>query len=201
MSNQWRRIADNSDGKITIADLESAAHRLEAHQILYAADRSCRSAYELIVTYLSAFSDVFEPLGRSLHHRAAQGYVILKSRHRVGPRLGLDETRAAIVLRRIYDDKMVRADIDDGQIVCGLEELQRGWCEWLGREWKFRKGELEDILRTLRRMGVVKTMPDIEDRFVIRSGIEDVIGEDVLHQLAAYGTQEDTTSETPDETA
>ena len=154
-----------------------------------------RGAYDLIVAHLSAYIDVFEPLGRSLHHRARAGYLVLKSRHRVGPRLGLDETRAAVVLRRIYDDKMVHADIDDGQIVCDVEELQRGWTEWLGREWKFRKGELDEVLRTLRRMGIVKLLPDDDQRFVIRAGIEDVMGEDVLQQLATYGMQDEATPE------
>lgn len=191
MSSQWRRIADNSNGRATVAELEAAAHRLEASQILYAADRMSRAAYELIVAYLSAFEAAFDPLGRSLHHRPRAGYVVLKSRHRVGPRLGLDETRAGVVLRRVYDDKMVRADIEGGQIVCDVEEMQRGWTEWLGREWTFRKGELDDLLRSLRRMGIVKLMPDDDQRFVIRPGIEDVMGEDVLHQLAVYGLQDE----------
>lgn len=186
----WSRIADHSNGRITEDDLERAAHRLNSWQVIYATDHGCRGAYDLITQHLAAFRDAFGLLGRDIIHRAHHGYVVCLSRHRVGPRLRLAETRLGVVLRRLYDDKMSHADIDNGEIVVDLVELQQAWQEYLGLEWTFRQGELEDLLRVLKRYGIVLLRdadPDHPFELVVRSAIEDVFGETVLHQLAAYG--------------
>lgn len=201
----WSRIADHSNGRITEDDLERAAHRLNSWQVIYATDHGTRTAYELITQHLSAFREVFGLLGRDLIHRANHGYVVCLSRHRVGPRLRLAETRLGVVLRRLYDDKMTRADIDNGEIVVDLVELQQAWQEYLNLEWNFRQGELEDLLRVLKRHGIVLLREtDSEQPFalVVRSAIEDVFGETVLHQLAAYGAGDsDTDTEGSDDEA
>lgn len=186
----WSRIADHSNGRITEDDLERAAHRLNSWQVIYAMDHGCRAPYDLITQNLAGFREVFGLLGRDLIHRAHHGYVVCLSRHRVGPRLRLAETRLGVVLRRLYDDKITRADIDNGEIVVDLVELQQAWQEYLGMEWTFRQGELEDLLRALKRYGIVLLRESNQDHpfeLVVRSAIEDVFGETVLHQLAAYG--------------
>ena len=83
-------------------------------------------------------------------------------------------------------------------------ELQHAWTEYLKLEWKFRVGDLEDALTALKRYGIVLFRREDDGggnmRIVIRSAIEDVIGEQVLHQLAQYGT-EGIETEDEDETA
>jgi len=191
MSSLWTRLAEQSGGAFTEEDLEKAATRLDAMQVVYAVDHGSRFTYDVIVSNLAAFRSVFAPFGRSILHRPNHGYVVCMSKHRVGPRLRLAETRLGVVLRRLYDDKMQRADIEKGEIVCDLIELQQAWQDYLGLEWKFKQGELEELLRTLKRHGLILLRPheDAGSPFaiVIRAAIEDVFGETVLHQLAAYG--------------
>lgn len=191
MSSVWNRIAEASEGTVTVEDLEKAATRLDTYQVIHEKDHGSRHAYELVVRYLSAFRNVFEPFGRQLLHRPHHGYVVLMARHRVGPRMRLFDTRMAVILRRLYDDKMQRADIENGEIVCEVVEIQQAWQEHLNIEWRFKQSEVEDSLRTLRRHGIVQQRPtgDPSNPFVVvvRPAIEDVIGEVALHQLAAYG--------------
>lgn len=187
----WSRIAESSSGTITEEDLERAAVRLDTYQVIYANDHGSRHAYDLITTNLQAYRTVFAPFGRTVLHRPQHGYVVSLGQHRVSPRMPLVQTRLAIVLRRLYDEKMRRADIEKGQIVCDLVELQQAWTEYLNLEWKFRVGELEDQLTALKRYGIL-TIRKAEDTIspmyvVIRPAIEDVIGEQVLQQLAQYG--------------
>jgi hypothetical protein len=197
------RLAAGSNGQFTEDDLEKAATRLLAYQVIYAGDHGSRQAYELIVAHLATFQAVFQPLGRSILHRPHHGYVAMLARQRVGPRLRLSETRLGVVLRRLYNDKMRRADIDNGEIVTDLVELQQVWQDYLSLEWKFRQGELDEQLRTLKRIGIVQIRPSDEPdspiQIVIRAAIEDVFGETVLHQLAAYGADDD--KDDADETA
>ena len=191
MSNPWVRLAERHGGSVTVDDLTKAAHRLNTMQVIYAADHGCRASYDLITTFLAEFRQVFEPLGRELLHRPHHGYVMCTSDLRIGPRLGLTATRMGVVLRRLYDEKMTRADIENGQVVVDLVELQQAWQDYLGMEWKFRQGDLEDVLKTLRKHSVV-LLRDTGDsatpfEVIVRSAIEDVLGERVLHSLASYG--------------
>lgn len=187
----WTRIAENSDGAITEEELERAAVRLDAYQVIYANDHGSRHAYDLVTTNLSTFRAAFAPFGRTVLHRPQHGYVVVLGQHRVSQRMPLTQTRFAIVLRRLYDDKMRRADIEQGEIVCDVLELQQAWTEYLQLEWKFRLGELDVHLSALRRYGILSVRKSEEQinpiYIVIRPAIEDVIGEQVLHQLAQYG--------------
>lgn len=200
----WSRIAQASGGAITEDDLERAAVRLATYQVIYAHDHGARHAYDLITVNLPAYQAAFAPFGRTVVHRAAASYVVVLSKHRISPRMPLVQTRLAIVLRRLFNDKMQRADTTDGEVVCETTELQNAWTEYLKLEWKFRVGDLEDALAALRRYGIVQFRRQDDDssniRVVIRSAIEDVIGEQVLHQLAQYST-EGADTEDEDETA
>ena len=200
----WSRIAQASGGAFTEDDLERAAVRLATYQVIYAGDHGARHAYDLITMNLPAYQAVFAPFGRTVIHRASAGYVVVLSKHRVSPRMPLVQTRLAIVLRRLFNDKMERADTINGEIVCETLELQHAWTEYLKLEWKFRVGDLEDALTALKRYGIVLFRREDDGggnmRIVIRSAIEDVIGEQVLHQLAQYGT-EGIETEDEDETA
>ena len=146
----WSRIAQASGGAITEDDLERAAVRLATYQVIYAGDHGARHAYDLITMNLPAYQAVFAPFGRTVIHRASAGYVVVLSKHRVSPRMPLVQTRLAIVLRRLFNDKMERADTIDGEIVCETLELQHAWTEYLKLEWKFRVGDLEDALTALK---------------------------------------------------
>jgi hypothetical protein len=186
----WTKIATTSDGDVTEADLERAACRLDAQQVVFETDHGSRQHYALITRYLGAFREVFAPFGKDIVHRPHHGYVVCMGRHRIGPRLPLAQTRLALVLFRIYHDKMQRADIEDGAIVTETVEIHQAWTAYLGLDWSFRVGEFDTHIKALRRLGIV-AVRDTEEPgsflVVIRPSIEDVLGETVLHQMAQYG--------------
>jgi hypothetical protein len=179
---------------VTEGDLERAACRLDAQQVIFETDHGARQHYALITRYIASFREVFAPFGKDILHRSHHGYVVCMGRHRIGPRLPLAQTRLGLVLFRIYNDKMQRADIEDGAIVAETLEVQHAWTTYLGLDWTFRAGEFDTHLKALRRMGIV-TVKDTEDLanpvVTIRPSIEDVFGETVLHQMAQYGTGEE----------
>lgn len=190
MTASWERLAEATDGRYTGADFERAAYQLLVEQVVYAADRGSATPYHLLVTYAAAFKDVLDRLGVTMQHNHHHNYVVALARHRVGPRMRLSETRLALVLRRLYDDAIHRADVTDGEALVGLEDLERAYGELLGRPFP-SKGELDDLLQALRRYGIAK-IEGAEDplqpyHVVIRAGIVDVLGESALLQLAAHG--------------
>jgi hypothetical protein len=161
--------------------------------VLYASDRFSRVSYHLIVKHFTAYRDVLSKLGMSLIHNHHHSYVAAIPTHQVAEKMRLSETRLALVLRRLYDDRMQSAEITDGEAYISLEELERAYKEWLGRELPER-GDLRELAVALRRYGLVRVL-DSEDgqpfKIAIRPGIADVLGESALHQLAAHAPELD----------
>ncbi len=184
----WERLAEQSDVGYVSADFERAAYRLMVEQILYANDKFSRVAYHLIVKHLAAFREVMSMLGVHLIHNAHHSYVAAIPNHNVAEKMRLSETRLALVLRRIYDDRMQSAEIADGEAFVSLEELERAYKEWLKRELPER-GELRELTQAMKRYGLVRILEadDVQPyKIVIRPGIVDVLSEGALHQLAAH---------------
>lgn len=195
----WERLAEQSEEGYVSADFEKAAYRLMVEQILYASDKFSRGSYHLIVKHLGAFREVLSKLGMHLIHNPHHSYVVAIPSHNVAEKMRLNETRLALVLRRIYDDRMQSAEIVDGEAFVSLEELERAYKEWLKRELPER-GELKELAQALKRFGLIRT-PDSSDgqpfQIAIRPGIVDVLSESALHQLAAHAQEqeEDTDNE------
>jgi hypothetical protein len=189
----WERLSEQTQGEHVVADFEKAAYRLIVEQVLYASDRFSRVSYHLIVKHFTAYRDVLSKLGMSLIHNHHHSYVAAIPTHQVAEKMRLSETRLALVLRRLYDDRMQSAEITDGEAYISLEELERAYKEWLGRELPER-GDLRELAVALRRYGLVRVL-DSEDgqpfKIAIRPGIADVLGESALHQLAAHAPELD----------
>lgn len=189
----WERLAEQSDVGHVSADFERAAYRLMVEQILYANDKFSRVAYHLIVKHLAAFREVMSMLGVHLIHNAHHSYVAAIPNHNVAEKMRLSETRLALVLRRIYDDRMQSAEIAGGEAFVSLEELERAYKEWLKRELPER-GELRELTQAMKRYGLVRILEadDVQPyKIVIRPGIVDVLSEGALHQLAAHAPIKD----------
>jgi len=189
----WERLAEQSEVGYVSADFERAAYKLMVEQILYANDKLSRVAYHLIVKYLGAYREVMSMLGVHLIHNPHHSYVAAIPNHNVAEKMRLSETRLALVLRRIYDDRMQSAEIADGEAFVSLEELERAYKEWLKRDLPER-GELRELTLMMKRYGLVRTS-DADDgqpyKIVIRPGIVDLLSEGVLHQLAAHVSVKD----------
>lgn len=198
----WERLAEDSSGNHLVEDFERAAYRLMVSQAIYAGDHGSRHSYHLIVKYLVTFKELLSKFGMTLRHNPHHSYLVAIPSHSVAEKMFLNETRLALVLRRFYDDRMHTAEISDGEAYISLEELERAYREWLSRDLPER-AELKQLAIALKRYGIVR-LQDSDDgqpfKIVIRPGINDILGEAALHQLAAYGTVE-FDSEADNETA
>ncbi|SIP86781.1 DUF4194 domain-containing protein [Solilutibacter tolerans] len=185
----WERLAAQSSGHYEEQDYQQAAYRLMMEQVIYAGDRGGRLPYELLTHHLSTFREVFEQFGMTITHNPHHGYVVAIPRHAFGGRMRLEETRLALLLRRVYDDRINAVDIVDGEAFVTLEELEQLYKELLGRQLPDR-GEMRELLRSLRRNGMAREIDAADDQpfqIVIRPAITDILGQTALLQLAAYG--------------
>ena len=204
MSLHWERVAAQSNGLYESEDYQKAAYRLMMEQVIYAGDRGGRVPYELITRHMGAFREVLGQFGVGIIHNTHHGYVVAIPQHDFGGKMRLDETRLALILRRVYDDRINAADIVDGEAFIEMEELERLYKELLGRSLP-DTGDLRAMVRSLQRNGMAREIKaDDEQPFqiVIRPAITDILGESALLQLAAYGVQDDMdVEEEGDETA
>jgi hypothetical protein len=195
----WERLAEQS--QIYVAgDYENAGYRLLVEQVLYASDRRSRTAYDIIVKHLGPFRDVLGQLGVSIIHNHHMAYLVALPNQAVAEKMRLSETRLALVLRRLYDDKMHATEVIGGEAFVDLIELERAFKELLGRELP-DPPSLRDQMDALKRYGIARREDATDEQpfmIVIRPGIVDVLGESALLQLAAHATATD--EEDPDET-
>ena len=111
----------------------------------------------------------------------------------------LSETRMALVLRRLYDDKMHATEIVSGEAFVDMIELERAYKDLLNRELP-ATALLNEQLQAMKRYGIAR-LEDTNDEqrreVVIRPGIVDVLGETALLQLAAHASalEEDASDE------
>jgi hypothetical protein len=197
----WERIAEQAQGPYQASDFRAAAYKLIAEQVVYATDRGSRVAYELITRHQAAYRDLLDQVGLQLHHNHFHSYVAAIPDVLVAPKMRLLETRVALVLRRLYDDRAHATELVDGEALVELEELERAFKDLLGRDLPDR-GELRALIGDLKRYGIarIEDAPDGQPfQIVVRPGIVDVLGESALLQLAAHAPSR--TVEDPHEAA
>jgi hypothetical protein len=197
----WERLAEQSNNIYLPADFEKAAYQMVVEQVLYETDRLSKVSYALILKHQTHYRELFARLGLSLTHNAFHAYLTVIPAHYVAEKMRLAETRMALVLRRLYDDKMRGADVTDGEAYITLEELERAFRELLKRDLPER-GDVRELALAMKRYGIAR-IEETEDvqrfQIVVRPGITDVLGESALHQLAAHAP--DTDEEGTDEVA
>ena len=199
----WERLAAQSNGLYEEQDYQQAAYRLMMEQVIYAGDRGGRVPYELVTRHLGPFRDVFEQFGMSITHNPHHGYVVAIPRHAFGARMRLEETRLALLLRRVYDDRINAVDIVDGEAFVTLEELEQLYKDLLGRQLPDR-GEMRDLVRSLKRNGMAREIEAADDQpfqIAIRPAITDILGQTALLQLAGYGVDSEVVEEEADDEA
>lgn len=189
----WERLAEQSQGMYVPTDYQQAAYRLMMEQVLYAVDRGSRLPYDLIVKHFGAYKELFARFGMELHHNHFHSYVAAVPTVSVAGKMRLAETRMALVLRRLYDDKMHAADIVAGEAFIELEELERTYKELLKRDLPDR-GDLRELIGIMKRYGIAR-LEELEEgqpfQVVVRPGIAEVLGETALLQLAAHAPELD----------
>lgn len=183
----WERLAEQSQIH-TVGDFQQAGYRLMMEQVLYAADRRSRVAYDLIVKHLATYRELLGKLGMIVVHNPHMSYLVATPNQYVAEKMRLSETRLALVLRRLYDDKIHATEVVAGEAFVELIELERAYKDLLARELP-DKAELRDLLQAMKRYGLAKFEEADDDQpfqVVIRPGIVDVLGETALLQLASH---------------
>lgn len=194
--SHWERLAAQSQ-TYAESDYQKAGYRLVMEQILYASDQRSRLAYELVVKHRKDYDTLLAQLGMTITHNPHMGYVVATPNQYVADKMRLAETRLALVLRRLYDDKMHATEILAGEAFVDMIELERAYKDLLNRELP-AKAVLEEQLQALKRYGIARleeTRDEQRLQVVIRPGIVDVLGETALLQLAAHANtleEEDT---------
>lgn len=197
--SHWERLATQSQIHAE-SDYQKAGYRLVMEQVLYASDSRSRTAYELIVRHRKEYDALLAQLGMTITHNPHMGYVVATPSQYVADKMRLSETRLALVLRRLYDDKMHVAEIVGGEAFVDMIELERAYKDLLNRELP-ASSALNEQLQVMKRYGIARledTHDEQRQQVVIRPGIVDVLGETALLQLAAHANalEEDTSDET-----
>ena len=185
--SHWERLASQSQIYVE-SDYQKAGYRLVMEQVLYANDPRSRIAYELIVKHRKEFDTLLAQLGMVVTHNPHMGYIVATPSPYVAEKMRLTETRLALVLRRLYDDKMHATEIIAGEAFVDMIELERAYKDLLNRELP-PAALLNEQLQAMKRYGIAR-LEDTRDeqrvQVVIRPGIVDVLGETALLQLAAH---------------
>lgn len=197
--SHWERLATQSQIHAE-SDYQKAGYRLVMEQVLYASDSRSRTAYELIVRHRREYDALLAQLGMTITHNPHMGYVVATPSQYVADKMRLSETRLALVLRRLYDDKMHVAEIVGGEAFVDMIELERAYKDLLNRELP-ASSALNEQLQAMKRYGIARledTHDEQRQQVVIRPGIVDVLGETALLQLAAHANalEEDASDET-----
>ena len=196
--SHWERLAAQSQTHAE-SDYQKAGYRLVMEQVLYAADPRSRLAYELIVRHRKDYDALLAQLGMTITHNPHMGYLVATPNQYVAEKMRLAETRLALVLRRLYDDKMHATEIVSGEAFVDMIELERAYKDLLNRELP-ATALLNEQLQAMKRYGIAR-LEDTNDEqrreVVIRPGIVDVLGETALLQLAAHASalEEDASDE------
>lgn len=186
------RLAAQSQTNVE-SDYQKAGYRLVMEQVLYAADPRSRLAYELIVRHRKDYDALLAQLGMTITHNPHMGYLVATPNQYVAEKMRLAETRLALVLRRLYDDKMHATEIVTGEAFVDMIELERAYKDLLKRELP-ATAVLNEHLQTMKRYGIVRleeTRDEQRLQVAIRPGIVDVLGETALLQLAAHASLPD----------
>ncbi len=190
--SRWERLAAQGQ-TYAESDYQKAGYRLVMEQVLYASDPRSRLAYELVVKHRKEYDALLADLGMAITHNPHMGYVVATPSQYVADKMRLAETRLALVLRRLYDDRMHATEIVAGEAFVDMIELERAYKDLLDRELPART-LLEEQLQAMKRYGIARleeTRDEQRIQVVIRPGIVDVLGETALLQLAAHAnTQE-----------
>lgn len=210
MSQYWESIAAKTDGQYTAEEFESTASRLLSEQALYYSDKNSRMAYGMVERFEREFRHVLSMVGVTLLpvNRQLQFACAVPDSGKAGTATTA-QTLLALVLRKIYDEFAKTGQFNDnGEVVCDLVDLSEKYKASTGRELPHR-GEMESLVRVLRRWGIVRKMDELEVEennissdgqpyvLAIRPAIVDLLGDTATSKLAEFHNAEEFDGEQP----
>jgi len=199
MSQYWEGIAAKTDRQYVADEFESTASRLLAEQVLYYADRHSRMAYGMVERFEHEYKHVLSQVGVGLTvNRQLRYACAIPDSGRAGT-ANTAQTLLALVLRKIYDEQARTGQLnDDGEVICDAVELEEKYrLSTAGKRELPGRGELDSLVRTLKRWGIVHKVEEHElpdsaasdmQPYVlaIRPAIVDLLGETAITRLAQF---------------
>ncbi|EKT4459899.1 MULTISPECIES: DUF4194 domain-containing protein [Pseudomonas] len=203
MNSHWQDLASNSNGYYEEDDFAAATYRLVTDQVIYHSDLKGRKIYSIIDQYERHIAKALAPLGVTIGVDRQLLYAYALPQHPSLTTATIPQTMFALVLRGLYEDGMRAGQVSDdsGEIICDFIELQEKYRLMTNRELP-PKGELETLIRTARRWGIVRRLEagdthlsglNIESDdggIAIRPAIRVILGEAALQQLALWGAKD-----------
>lgn len=195
--NLLKRQGDDLGKEYTEADFETSAYRLITEQVLYYEDRSSRVAYHLVDRFENDFANVLEPLGVTVRVNRQLRYACGLPRNGRPGSAPKAITLLALFLRKIYDELTRHGSMNDhGEVVCDEVELESAYRLTAQMDMP-TKGELDAMLRTLKRWGLARKLEaadlpsdsaagEVPFGIVIRPAIVDLLGETAIDRLGRF---------------
>lgn len=193
MPKDWSAYAKDKDDKSFYEedDFRNAAYQLLTQQVLYEKEKSDRVAYQIVNTHRMQFREAFDLFGMDIDFDDAYRYCAAIPRTSRRTQLTLVETLLMLVLRKIYHEQAVHADLVDGSAFISIDELQEAYRAETGRELPTTARELDPLMDAMKRFGILrKTQAEAGSAqpfgLEIRPGIERLVNENMLTRMAAY---------------
>lgn len=183
----WERVAEQHQ-LFSADDLRRAGYRLVMDQVIYGSDTRSRTTYEILIKFLGSYRELLGSLGMTVIHNPHMSYVVAVPNQYVAEKMRLSETRLALVLRSLYNDKMYATEIVAGEAHVTIHDLEAAYKDLMKKELP-DNALLRDILLALKRYGLLRLEEAHDEQpftVVVRPGIVDVLGETALLQLATH---------------
>lgn len=199
MSQYWEAVASKTDNQYVAEDFQSAVSRLLAEQVLYYADRQSRTAYGIVERFEREFKHVLSMVGSGLIVNRQLRYATSIPDNGKAGTATTAQTLLALILRKIYDEQARIGQLnDDGEVICDSVELEEKYrLSTSGKRELPGRGELDGLVKTLKRWGIVRKMDEQEFSdliatdsqsyvLAIRPAIVDLLGETAINRLAQF---------------
>ena len=190
MPRDWTALAETSD-IYEVADFQNAAYQLLCAQVLYENENRQRLSFQLIATYRAAFMEAFDLFGMQLRFNDSYRYCYAIPQSSKQTTLPLQDTLLMLVLCKLWHERASRGELDDGDAVVAIEELQESYRAETGRDLPAQSGQLRELIDRAKRFGAAKTVKNEDDAsqpfdIVILPGIEVLVSEAALAKLSSH---------------
>lgn len=191
MIRDWSVLAEQSNNVYTVNHFKDAAYQLVAAQVLYETDPRQRIAYGIVASHRAAYVDLLQMLGMRVEFNDDYRYCCAIPQGDKQTPLALMDTLFVLVLRKLWHERALAADLDDGVAGVTIEELQESFRAATGRELLDQSGELRERVNRAKRFGIARVRPNDDESgpkfsIDILPGIADVVSEGTLAKLALH---------------
>lgn len=197
MLTELQRITDK-DGSVDTDSLRKAASAVLERQFLFADKQRDKGFYSRIIRYPEYFTNLFDALNLDLICDPGTGYLGGVPRGSImAYSLDIEHTLVLLVLRVIYENTLLECRaIEGGQAETDSDKLMDFYERQTGRP-RPAYGQLQEILKTLSRQGLIET-DGSEDRVIrvrIRPSIRDIVTPAWMDLLDEYLANREQTQE------